>query len=203
MLCISPSYREDDDDADVFGIFPELVPRDHAGVVNESKSEDEQTKQLHQHRGLKTQEDTVRLLPATGVAGSDRTSICPSEQFTAPFGSHIYGTSEQILSFHQKSSIFTQHLASSDVSTEAKTTLHNLPMSRNEGRTACDTRRPSHPGGQRDDGGILEERQTQVHQDEEVEEHLREPVVVAQIQSGDTNTAALTFEDRYEPTSGA
>lgn len=55
MMQLSPSYQDDDDDADVFGIFPELVSRDHFGVVSESDGEDEQTEQLHQHCGLKTQ----------------------------------------------------------------------------------------------------------------------------------------------------
>ncbi len=58
MMPISPSYHEDDDDADVFGVFPELVSRDHFGVVNEPNGEDNQTEQLHQHGGLKTQHNT-------------------------------------------------------------------------------------------------------------------------------------------------
>lgn len=86
MMWISPSYHEDDDDADVFGILPELVSRDHFGVVDESNGEDEQAEQLHQHGGLKTHQNTVRLVSATGltppclmrlfVAGFKASSVC-------------------------------------------------------------------------------------------------------------------------------
>lgn len=58
MTSVSPSYHDYDEDADVFGIFPELLSGDHLGVVNDSEGEDEQTEQLHQHGGLKTQQKT-------------------------------------------------------------------------------------------------------------------------------------------------
>lgn len=47
------SYQEDDDDADVLWVLPELFPGNHLGVVNEPNGEDEQAEQLHQHGGLK------------------------------------------------------------------------------------------------------------------------------------------------------
>lgn len=49
---INPAYRDYGNDADVFGVFPEFVSRDDSGVVNQSKGEDQQTEQLHQHGGL-------------------------------------------------------------------------------------------------------------------------------------------------------
>lgn len=73
-MCINPShnnnadwhsYREDDNDADIFGIFPELVTENHLGIVNDSNGEDEQTEYLHQHGGLKnniTQHMTILLI---------------------------------------------------------------------------------------------------------------------------------------------
>lgn len=51
---LSSPYQQDDDDADVLGIFPEFVSWNHFGVVNESSGEDEQTEKLQQHRHLET-----------------------------------------------------------------------------------------------------------------------------------------------------
>lgn len=44
---MSPAYRDNGNDADVFGVFPEFVLRDDSGIVNQSKGEDQQTEQLH------------------------------------------------------------------------------------------------------------------------------------------------------------
>lgn len=62
-------YHEDDNDANVFGIFPELVSRDDFGVVDESESEDQQAEQLHQHGALETQQNSVRLVSGSGLTG--------------------------------------------------------------------------------------------------------------------------------------
>lgn len=53
------SYQQNDDDADIFGVLPELISRYHLGVVNNSKGENEHTQQLHHHGGLKTPEDNT------------------------------------------------------------------------------------------------------------------------------------------------
>lgn len=49
---ISPAYRDNGNDADVFGVLPEFVPRDDSGVVDQPKGEDQQAEQLHQHGSL-------------------------------------------------------------------------------------------------------------------------------------------------------
>lgn len=57
--------------------------------------------------------------------------------------------------------------------------------------------RPSYPCGQRDDSRVLEEGQTQVEQDEEVEEHLWEPMVVEQVQSENTRGCWIHTKDPF------
>lgn len=49
------------------------------------------------------------------------------------------------------------------------------------------SREPAHPNGDWDDCRVLKDRQTQIDQDEGVDQNLREPVVVAQIKP-DTTT---------------
>lgn len=49
------SYHQDDDYAYIFRVLPELVSRNHLGIVNNSKGKDEHTEQLHHHGCLKRQ----------------------------------------------------------------------------------------------------------------------------------------------------
>lgn len=57
---ISPAYRDNGDDADVFGVLPELVPWDDSGVVDQPQAEDQQAQQLHQHGGLQHSAASLR-----------------------------------------------------------------------------------------------------------------------------------------------
>lgn len=59
------SYQEDSDDADVFGVLPELVSRNHLGVVDKSNGEDQQAEQLHQHGDLEATQHSSNPMRTT------------------------------------------------------------------------------------------------------------------------------------------
>lgn len=57
--------------------------------------------------------------------------------------------------------------------------------------TRLETFFSSYPRGQREDSRLLKDGQRQVEQDEEVEENLKDPVMVEQIESAHTSEEQL------------